>query len=124
MEGIPGILDLVSQALAIGGYVAPLEEVVDGVTRLVEQPQSATFVLTLRLLFAVAPILLLAGALVVASRYRLTASIHNRLKVLLATRRSGEPDTPERAAEAAALRAILIGESLPADVAADPASAR
>ena len=114
----------VSQALAIGGYLAPVEQVVNGVTRLVEQPQSATFILTLRLLFAVAPIILLAAALVVASRYRLTADIHNRLKVLLSARRDGQPDTPDRAAEAAALRSILIGDDSPAELATGPGAAR
>ena len=117
-------LFLVSQALAIGGYIAPVEQVVDGVTRLVEQPQSATFILTLRLLFAIGPIVLLTAALVVASRYRLTADIHNRLKVLLTTRRDGQPDTPELAAEAAALRSILIGDDSAAELATDPGAAR
>lgn len=104
-------LFLVSQALALGGYIAPVEQVVDGVTRLVEQPQSATFLLVLRGLFGVAPILLLGGALLAASRYRLTAEVHDRLRRLLAARRAGEPDTPERGAEAAALAAILIGDA-------------
>ncbi|GAB4572843.1 MAG: MFS transporter [Anaerolineae bacterium] len=101
-------LFLVSQALAIGGYVAPVEQVIDGVTRLVEQPQTARFLLTLRLLFGIAPILLLSMALVVAFRYRLTPDLHNRLKLLLAARRRGAEDTPEQAREARALRAVLI----------------
>lgn len=117
-------LFLVSQALAIGGYVAPVEEVVDGVTRLVEQPQTATFVLTLRLLFAIGPIVLLAAALFVASRYPLTADVHERLKNLLAARRNGETDTPERAQEAVALRTLLVGAEAPADMTADPSAAR
>jgi len=59
-------LFLVSNAIALVGYLPPLEQVVDGATKLVEQPQSGSFVLVLRLVFALVPIVLLAVAILFA----------------------------------------------------------
>jgi Na+/melibiose symporter-like transporter len=99
---------LVSNLLAITGYVQPAERVIDGVRTLVDQPQSDQFTLFLRLTFALVPIIFVLIALFFAARYPLTGTIHERLNKLLAARRAGEPETEEMAAEALQLEEILI----------------
>jgi Na+/melibiose symporter-like transporter len=103
-------LFLVSNGLALAGYVMPVEEVVGGVTRLIEQPQSDGFILLLRLIFALVPLILVGFGLLVAFRYPLTSEIHRRLCRVLAVRRSGEQGGPELQTEAEDLSRILIGE--------------
>jgi Na+/melibiose symporter-like transporter len=102
-------LFLVSNAIALAGYLPPLEQVVDGTTKLVEQPQSDTFIWVLRLVFALVPIVLLLGALFVARRFPLTPEIHERLRRVLAVRRSGEPESDAIRQEAETLERLLIG---------------
>lgn len=70
-----------------------------------EQAQSATFILALRLLFGLTPILLLAVALFFARRYPLTPQVHARLRALLERRRAGEAVDE---AEARELARILV----------------
>jgi oligogalacturonide transporter len=100
---------LVSNALSVAGYVPPVEQMVEGKARLVEQAQSDAFIGVLRAVFAGAPIALLALALVFALRYPLTPAVHARLNRLLAARRAGEPESAAMAAEAEHLKAKLIG---------------
>lgn len=99
---------LVSQVIGLAGYVRPVEQVVNGATRLVEQAQPAGFVLALRLIFVLAPVLLLALALLVARRYPLTPERHRRLNALLEKRRAGQAPSPEMAEEAADLARLLV----------------
>jgi Na+/melibiose symporter-like transporter len=100
----------VSNAIAWAGYITPVEETSGGITRLVEQPQSATFILVLRAIFALVPIALLLAALIFASRYPLNSQIHLRLNRLLATQRMEETLSDEQRTESAELRRILIGK--------------
>jgi len=94
----------VSNAIGWAGYVPPLLETVDGATRLIEQPQSATFLLVLRLIFMFLPLVLLIFALVFALRFPLTPELHQRLTALLARQRAGQPvDESERRALSQAL---------------------
>jgi oligogalacturonide transporter len=102
-------LFLVSNSLALAGYVMPVEQVVQGVTRLVEQPQSETFILMLRLIFAFVPIVLVGLGLFFAFRYPLTSEIHRRLCRVLQVRRSDEPEDPDIEREAEDLSRVLIG---------------
>ncbi|MFN2225245.1 MAG: MFS transporter, partial [Anaerolineae bacterium] len=102
-------LFLVSNAIALAGYLPPLEQVVDGATTLIEQPQSGTFLLVLRLVFALVPIVLLAAALIFARRFPLTPQVHERLRRVLARRRSGAPESDEERREAQELERLLIG---------------
>ena len=81
---------LISQAIALAGYVPPVSETIDGVTKLVQQPQSPEFLVVLRAVFAAVPILLLVCCLYFALRFPLTPRLHARLKEFLARRRSGE----------------------------------
>ncbi len=100
-------LFLVGNLLSLTGYAPPAAEVSGGVTRLVEQPQTAQFLLSLRLLFVLVPLALLGGALWVASRYRLDAQVHERLRRVLAARRHGETGV-ELAREGEALSRLLV----------------
>ncbi|MCS7285804.1 MAG: MFS transporter, partial [Anaerolineae bacterium] len=83
-------LFLVAQAIQLAGYIPPRMEVVEGLTRLVEQPQSPTFILTLRLLFGLTPIFLLTIAILFALRYPLNPQVHARLRAVLERKRAGE----------------------------------
>jgi oligogalacturonide transporter len=80
-------------ALVIGwaGYTAPLQQTIDGATKLIEQPQSEAFLLVLRLVFVFLPIVLLAFALYFALRFPLTPALHQRLNNLLLRQRLNEP---------------------------------
>ncbi|MCX6032506.1 MAG: MFS transporter [Chloroflexi bacterium] len=98
----------VANALGLAGYVRPVEQVVGGFKKLVDQPQSAEFVLVLRLIFAVLPVILVACSVFFASRYPLNGQVHTRLNALLTQRRGGAPETPEMTAEAEALKRLLI----------------
>jgi oligogalacturonide transporter len=100
---------IVSQAINIVGYVPPLQEVVDGATKLIEQTQSDGFLLALRIIFAVVPPVLLALGLYFAARYPLTPERHARLKEVLARRRAGQIETTEQTAEAKQLLTELVG---------------
>lgn len=100
---------LVSNALSLAGYVPPIEEIVDGRSQLTEQAQSPAFIAVLRGVFAGAPIVLLALALLFAFRYPLTPQRHARLNQLLAARRRDEPETEAMQAQAKDLTTHLIG---------------
>ena len=102
-------LFMVSNTIFLAGYVQPLEGVIDGATQLVEQPQPGAFLLALRLIFALVPVILLAVALVFAARFPLTPDAHERLRRVLAARRSGKPETDEMRQEAQDLSRLLIG---------------
>jgi oligogalacturonide transporter len=108
LSGAVGLF-LVSNGLALAGYVLPVERVVGGVTQLVEQPQSESFTLILRLMFALVPIVLVGLGLLFALRYPLTPEVHRRLCRLLEARRREEPVDPRARREAEDLRRILIG---------------
>lgn len=103
-------LFLVSNTLSLSGYLRPVEQTVGGVTQLVEQSQTPTFILSLRLIFALVPIVLVTLALVFALKYPLTPEAHRCLNEVLAGRRRGEPDTPAVREQAESLSRLLIGD--------------
>jgi oligogalacturonide transporter len=96
----------VSNAIGWAGYVPPVQETVDGATRLIEQPQSEAFLLVLRLIFMFLPIVLLAFALLFAVRFPLTPELHRRLNALLAKQRADEPVDDDEKRE---LTRVLLG---------------
>jgi len=96
----------VSNVIGWAGYVPPVQETIDGATKLIEQPQSDTFLLVLRLIFMLLPIVLLVFALFFAARFPLTPALHNRLNAYLAAVRKGEE--PEEGGNE--LKEILIGK--------------
>jgi oligogalacturonide transporter len=95
----------VSLTIGWAGYVRPVQETVAGVTKLIEQPQSATFLLVLRLIFILVPVVLLVFALYYASRFPLTPALHKRLNHYLAAVRKGEPPSED----GAELKKLLVG---------------
>ena len=95
----------VSNVIGWAGYVPPVQETIDGATKLIEQPQSDTFLLVLRLLFMLLPIVLLAFALFFAARFPLTPELHERLNKFLAAVRKGEK--PEEDGDE--LKKVLVG---------------
>jgi oligogalacturonide transporter len=99
----------VSITIGLAGYVRPVEQTVGGAATLVEQPQSAGFLLVLRAVFVILPIMLVLLSMFFAEKYPLTGEIHERLNRLLARRRAGEPETPAMQVEATELQHILIG---------------
>ena len=107
-SGAVGIF-IVSNVIAAAGYISPVEQVVDGVTKLVDQPQSDQFVLVLRVIFVVVPLILLTLAIFTATRLPLNHDTHARLSRVLSARRKGETLSPELQAEAEQLERLLIG---------------
>lgn len=101
-------LFLVAQFIGITGYIPPEEVVVDGVTMLIEQQQTPTFILSLRLLFAFLPLAFVGPALFIALRYPLTERIHERLRNVLSVRRSGGEEDEAFKAEVEDLRQTLV----------------
>lgn len=94
----------VSNVIGWAGYIPPVQETVDGVTRLIEQPQSEGFLLVLRLIFMLLPVVLLVLALLFALRFPLTPALHRRLNTLLVRQRAGDAvDETEKAQLARAL---------------------
>jgi Na+/melibiose symporter-like transporter len=81
----------VSNVIGWAGYVPPVQQTIEGATKLIEQPQSDTFLLVLRLIFMLLPIVLLAFALLFALRFPLTPALHRRLNALLTRQRASEP---------------------------------
>ena len=80
----------VSNVIGWAGYVPPIQETINGATKLIEQPQSDTFLLVLRLIFMLLPIVLLVFALIFAVKFPLTPELHRRLNALLARQRANE----------------------------------
>lgn len=101
-------LFMVSNSLALAGYQPPVQEVVGGVEKLVEQPQTDTFLTALRIIFVVVPVVLVGLALVFARQYPLDPATHQRLNRVLAARRSGAAPSAELEAEAAELTHRLV----------------
>jgi oligogalacturonide transporter len=95
----------VSNVIDWAGYIPPIEKTVNGATTLVEQPQSETFLLVLRLLFMLLPIVLLVFALYFAARFPLTPELHTRLNRYLTAVRNGK--RPEE--DGKELKEILVG---------------
>lgn len=89
------------------GYVQPVEEIVDGAQTLIEQPQTDTFIVVLRVIFVVVPVVLVAISLFFARKYPLTPELHRRLSAVLVQRRAGDVSA-ELDAESAELENLLI----------------
>ena len=106
-SGAVGIF-IVANVIGAAGYVSPVEQVVNGMTKLIDQPQSDQFILTLRVIFVLVPVVLLSLSILVASRLKLTHETHARLNQVLAVRRKGEELDPELQSEAEELSKMLI----------------
>jgi oligogalacturonide transporter len=98
---------MISQAIDSAGYVKPVKQVIDGATKLVQQPQSPEFMNILRSVFVFLPIFFLVMSLLGAILYPLTPKIHERLKPLLERRRIHQ-ELPEDRAEEEDLKRKLV----------------
>lgn len=78
---------VVAQVLQLAGYIPPLEQA----GKLIEQPQTASFLLSLRLVFTLLPVALIAFGIFFASRFPLTVEFYERMEKVLAAQRSGSP---------------------------------
>jgi oligogalacturonide transporter len=96
----------VSIGIGWAGYVPPVQQTVAGATKLIDQPQTDGFLLALRLIFMLVPIVLLVFALISARKFPLTPALHHRLNNLLAKQRANEPVDE---AEKQALTKALLG---------------
>jgi Na+/melibiose symporter-like transporter len=92
----------VAQVLALAGYIPPQE----AAGRLVEQPQTASFLFALRLAFVLLPVGFIVFGIIFAARFPLTIPIYRRLEKVLSAARSGGVVDPE---EKQALTRALIG---------------
>jgi Na+/melibiose symporter-like transporter len=81
---------LIAQIIDWAGYIKPVEEMVEGERVLIEQAQTPEFVMVLKLIFALIPVVFLALSAYNAFRYRLTPDLHNRIKEYLEKRRETE----------------------------------
>lgn len=79
----------ISTAISLAEYKAPVKETIDGVTKLVQQPQTVEFIWTLRILFVALPMLCFILCLVSAVRCSLTKKAHADLKRVLEQKRAG-----------------------------------
>lgn len=96
----------VSNIIGWAGYVPPIQETMNGATKLIEQPQSDTFIFVLRLMFMLLPIVLLIFALFFALRFPLTPELHRRLNNILAKQRTNQPVDETEKQE---LTKVLVG---------------
>ncbi|HDP81215.1 MAG TPA: MFS transporter [Spirochaetes bacterium] len=102
---------IISNSIQIAGYSPPLEQTVDGVKKIVQQAQTAEFLLLLRLIFAFIPAIFLVIAIYNCVRYPLSPEIHTRLRELLSRRKSGGAIASDREAELE-LKKMLIGKKI------------
>lgn len=101
-------LFLVGTTIAIAGYKKPIEEVIDGATKMIEQEQTASFILVLRLIFTFIPVILVGAGIIASYFYPLSPDRHNLLRLLLQKRRAGVSETEEMKAETEVLTNNLI----------------
>lgn len=100
---------VVSNILALSGYRSPVESSTNGVVKLIEQPQTEGFILALRLIFFIAPVILLACALWVARKYPLTGAVHQKLRQVLEVKRQGKALSAEQVEIERELTTQLVG---------------
>jgi Na+/melibiose symporter-like transporter len=92
-------LFIISTIIGWAGYLAP----VGGV----QQPQSDHFILVLRVIFVSVPVVMLAFCLAAAISFKLTPTLHLRVKEFLEKRRSAARLTDDMAREESRLKLIL-----------------
>jgi len=98
---------LIAQVIALAGFVPPVEKIVNGKAINIPQPQTPDFIMVLKLVFAVIPVVFLAFCVYNAFRYKLTPSLHARIKGHLDKRRVMGDMTPEMIEEERELKNIL-----------------
>lgn len=100
-------LSIVPLCIGLAGYVKPIQTIVGGQTKLIEQAQTGAVITTIRLLFGLLPIALACIALLICIMYPVTREAHARLRTYLDKKRAGETG-PDMDAEAEWLKAKLL----------------
>jgi len=85
--------------LGLSGFIKPVENVVDGVTTLITQPQSEEVLFTIKSILGFSSVILLLPAIVVALRWKLTKERHATLIDYLDRKRSGVEASPDEQKE-------------------------
>ena len=75
--------------LGLSGFVNPLEHIENGVTTIVNQPQTPTVLFTIRAILGIASILMLIPSTIVALRWTLSKAKHAKLIGYLDRKRAG-----------------------------------
>jgi oligogalacturonide transporter len=98
---------VVSQILALGGFVEPIKEMVDGVlvTHKFDQPLSV--ITALKIIVVALPLVLMALTFLFAKRYPLTRAAYDKLSIVLKKQR-GESEAGLTSDEEKALREELV----------------
>lgn len=102
---------LAANLIGTMGYILPVEETVDGVTTLVAQPQTDSFISALRILFVMGPVFFNILSLVCAFVYKLTPTLYEEVKMILVKRRAGEPLTPAEEGRSIELKNLLVNKN-------------
>ena len=92
-------LFLLSQAISVSGYLAPVESVSNGAKTLVNQAQPESFLTAIRVFFVFMPIVTVVLCVLFSLRYKLSPQVHGRLAALLESRHRGEAVDPEEERE-------------------------
>ncbi len=80
------VMFLVGNSMQWAGFKPPVEKVIDGVTKTVQQQQSSEFLTVLILIFTLVPCTFILIAIVSCKMYPLTKPVHTRLKIFLKER--------------------------------------
>ncbi len=94
--------------LGIAGFINPVREMVDGVTQITPQPQTAAVIFTIKAILGFSAVLLLVPSTIIAIRWKLTKDKHRKLVEYLDKKRAGLPVEPALETEVQALCATLI----------------
>lgn len=84
---------LATLILGVAGYANPERVVENGVTTMIEKPQGAAVLLTIRLIISLAPVVLMALGIIAAKKYPLDSESHRRLIDYLNKKRHNEKTT-------------------------------
>jgi len=103
-------LYLVALAIGLAGYIPPIEVEVEGVTQLLYQTQPDSMIMTLRVLYAVVPVLCILISTFCGYKYQMSPKIYQTLKSILENRRTGIELTPEEESQASELKKVLLGK--------------
>ena len=82
----------VSQIMALGGYIEPTNEIVDGVTKTIEYAQPASVITAIKVIVLVLPIVLLTLTFIFAKRYPLSRGMYDKLSIALKHQRGELPE--------------------------------
>jgi oligogalacturonide transporter len=98
---------VIAQILSLAGYVPPIKKEINSIMTKIPQPQTPEFIVVLKLVFAIIPVVFLVFCVYNAFRYKLTPALHARIKGHLDKRRLTDEMTPEMIEEERELKSLL-----------------